>query len=433
MRFYTQPHQFDGGLDVHARSLYVCILNQAGEVLRHRNMPASPEPFLKAMAPYREDLVVCVECLFTWDWLADLCGREGIPFVLGHALSVTAIHGGKAKHDTIDAQKIAVWLRGGMLPQASVYPAAMRATRDRLRRRMPLMRKRAERLAHIHKTNSQSNLPEMGKKIAYKANRDGVAEQFPALAVQKSIAVDLALIGHSDPWLCDMELAVLKTAKPHDATTRYLRRTLPGIGAILSLVLLDEIHDIQRCPRVQDCVSYGRLVTGAKASAGKRYGTSGTKMGHASLPWAFSDAAVLLLRANPAGQQLLARLEKNHRPGKALTVLAHQWARAVYDMFKRHTAFDLPTCLRGSGEKRASLPPHGPPVGSAWTLCSRMLASLRRRTHRSTSALIPDPAVLIGRPLLRRDLRRSSNPDDVCCPSPEPGTHGRTGHGQPRC
>ena len=34
---------------------------------------------------------------FTWYWLADLCAHEGIPFVLGHALYMKAIHGGKAK------------------------------------------------------------------------------------------------------------------------------------------------------------------------------------------------------------------------------------------------------------------------------------------------------------------------------------------------
>ncbi len=98
--------------------MYLCILNQDGEILEHRNMKAAPEPFLKAIAPYREELVVCVECIFTWDWLADLCAREGMPFVLGHALYMKAIHGGKAKNDTIDAHKIAVLLRGGMLPQA---------------------------------------------------------------------------------------------------------------------------------------------------------------------------------------------------------------------------------------------------------------------------------------------------------------------------
>ena len=93
--------------------------------------------------------------LFTWYWLADLCAQEGIPFVLGHALYMKAIHGGKAKHDKIDAHKIAVLLRGGMVPQAYVYPAAMRATRDLLRRRIHLMRQRAELLTHVQQTNCQ--------------------------------------------------------------------------------------------------------------------------------------------------------------------------------------------------------------------------------------------------------------------------------------
>src|ERR671924_148600 len=105
-----------------------------------------------------------------------------------------AIHGGKAKNDKIDAHKIAVLLRGGMLPQAYVYPAEMRATRDLLRRRMSLMRKRAELLPHVQQTNHQYNLPEIGQKIADTANRGGIAERFPDPAVQKSIEVDLALI-----------------------------------------------------------------------------------------------------------------------------------------------------------------------------------------------------------------------------------------------
>jgi transposase len=326
--------------------MYVCILSQDGEIVLHRNMPAGPETFLKAIAPYRDQIVVAVECIFTWYWLADLCAQEGLPCVLGHALYMKAIHGGKAKNDKIDSQKIAGLLRGGMLPQAYVYPAAMRATRDLLGRRMHLMRKRAELLAHIQNTNSQYNLPEIGKKIAYKANRDGVAERFPDPAVQKSIEVDLALINHYDDLLRDVELSVLKTAKRHNANTLSLLRTVPGIGEILSLVLLYEIQDIQRFPRVQDFVSYCRLVKCARESAGKRYGTSGAKIGNAYLKWAFSEAAVLFLRNNAAGQKYLARLEKKHGKGKALTVLAHKLARAVYYMLKRETAFDMQLFLQ---------------------------------------------------------------------------------------
>jgi transposase len=347
MRFYTKQHKAYCGIDLHARSMYMCILSQDGEILLHRNMKTSPEMFLKAITPYREDLVVCVECIFTWYWLADLCAREGIPFVLGHALYMKAIHGGKAKNDKIDAQKIAVLLRGGMLPQAYVYPAAMRATRDLLRRRTHLMRKRAELLTHIQQTKSQYNLPEIGKKIAYKANRDGVAERFPDPAVQKSIEVDLALIGHYDQLLRDVELSILHTAKQHNAQTLYLLRTVPGIGEILSLVLLYEIHDITRFPRVQDFLSYCRLVKCTKESAGKRYGTAGTKIGNAHLKWAFSEAAVLFLRANPAGQKYLTKLEKKHGSGKALTLLSQKLGRAVYYMLQRQTAFDMDKFLNG--------------------------------------------------------------------------------------
>jgi transposase len=340
MRFYTTQHKFYCGIDLHARSMYLCVLNQDGEVLLHRDMKAAPGPFLQAIAPYREDVVVCVECIFTWYWLADLCAHEGIPFVLGHALYMKAIHGGKAKNDRIDAHKIAVLLRGGMIPQAYVYPAEMRATRDLLRRRMHLMRHRAGLLAHIQNTNSQYNLPQIGKKLAYKANRGGVAERFPDPAVQKSIEVDLTLIGSYDRLLTELELEIVNTAKAHDAQTFYRLRSIPGVGKILALVLLYEIHDIHRFPRVQEFVSYCRLVKCARESGGKRYGTAGAKIGNAYLKWAFSEAAVLFLRNNLAGQKYLARLSKRHGKGKALTVLAHKLARAVYYMLRRDTAFD---------------------------------------------------------------------------------------------
>src|ERR671923_99410 len=105
----------------------------------------------------------------------------------------------------------------------------MRATRDLLRRRMPLTRKRGELLAHVHNTTSQYNLPAIGKKIAYKTNRDGVAERFADPAGQKSLAVDLALLTHDDQRRTDLELSIVKAAKHHDANTLYLLQTVPGI------------------------------------------------------------------------------------------------------------------------------------------------------------------------------------------------------------
>jgi hypothetical protein len=146
LNFYTRQHKQYCGIDLHARAMYVCILDQHGTKLVHKNLPTTPDAFLRVIALYRDDLVVGVEGMFTWYWLADLCARKGIAFVLGHALSMKAIHGGKAQY----------------------------------------------------------NLPEIGKKLAYKANREGVEAHFPDPRGCKTIEVDIALIDHYDQLLSEL-------------------------------------------------------------------------------------------------------------------------------------------------------------------------------------------------------------------------------------
>jgi len=341
MRFYNHQHQYYCGIDLHVKTMYVCILDGAGQVLVHRNVPSTPAAFLEAVAPYRTELVVAVECMFTWYWLADLCAAEHITFVLGHALAMKAIHGGKAKNDKIDSHKIAVLLRGGMLPQAYVYPAAMRSTRDLLRRRLHLVRKRGELLAHIQNTRAQYNLPAFEKRLAYPGNREGVVEHFPDPSVRKSVEVDVALIDQYDALVIDLELTIVREAKRHDGDAFHRLRSVPGIGKVLALTILYEIHDITRFDRVQEFASYARLIKCTHESAGKKLGTGGAKMGNVHLKWAFSEAAVLFLRHTTEGKRLLTRLEKKHGKGKALSILAHKIGRAVYYMLARGTVFSM--------------------------------------------------------------------------------------------
>jgi transposase len=193
----------------------------------------------------------------------------------------------------------------------------------------------------LQNTNSQYNLPEIGKKLAYKANREGVEEHFPDPSVRKTIEVDVALIDHYDKVLREVELYITRTAKVHDGQSFARLQSVPGIGQILALVLLYEIQDVARFPRVQDFVSYCRLVKCAKESNGKRVGTSGKKIGNVHLRWAFAEAAVLFLRQNQPGKEYFAQLAPKHGKAKALTVLAHKLARAVYYMLTREQPFDL--------------------------------------------------------------------------------------------
>ncbi len=166
------------------------------------------------------------------------------------------------------------------------------STGDLLRRRLHLVRKRGQLLAHIQNTRAQYNLPDFARRLAYPANRERVADHFPDASVRKSIEVDLALLEQYDTLIADLELTLTRTAKEHDADAFHRLRSVPGIGKVLALTILYEIHDITRFDRVQEFASYARLVKGRKESAGKLLGTSGAKMGNVHLKWAFSEAAV---------------------------------------------------------------------------------------------------------------------------------------------
>ena len=335
MKFYTKQHKYYCGIDLHTKKMYVCILDAEGQIRLHQNIKTDPEHFIRILTPFREDIVVAVECMFTWYWIADLCVEQNIPFVLGHALYMKAIHGGKAKND-----KIATLLRGGMLPQAYVYPARMRATRDLLRRRNHFMRKRAELFAHIQNTRSQYNLPDFLGCIAKPQNREGIVERFGDPSIQKSIAANLEIIQAYDHLLTQLEHDIIASAKEHDLRSYALLQTIPGVGRILALIILYEIESIKRFPQVQDFVSYCRLIKSIKESNGKKYGSSGKKIGNAHLKWAFSEAAVLFLKGNEPAKRYLERLSRKHGKPKALSILAHKLGRAVYFMLKNKEAFN---------------------------------------------------------------------------------------------
>ena len=244
MKYYTKQHKYYCGIDLHARSMYICISDQFGNILVHRNIGTDADFFLQIIKPYREDIVVAVECIFSWYWLADLCAKHNITFVLGHALYMKAIHGGKAKNDKIDSAKI----------------------------------------------NAYNSI------------------------------------------ISPLEWHIKKTAKSHDSRIYNLLISIPGVGPTLTLVISYEIHDINRFPRVQDFISYSRLVKCAKESGGKRLGTSGSKIGNAHLKWAFSEAAVLFIRCCEERKKYYEKLKRKHGRGKCLSALAAKLGRAVYYM-----------------------------------------------------------------------------------------------------
>ena len=226
------------------------------------------------------------------------------------------------------------------MPISYVYPAEMRTTRDLLRRRLYLIRERGFLLAHVQNTHHQCNLPTPGAKLQWRRNRTGVAEHFTDASVRKTVEVDISVIDHLDTTIRELELYLTNTTKELDPDSFFLLKSIPGVGKVLAMTILYEIHDISRFPSVKDFASYARLIRCARESAGKRSGTSGSKIGNAHLKWAISEAAVTMLRHADI-EKLQNRLQRKHSKGKAMGVLAHKLGRTIYYMLLRKKPFEM--------------------------------------------------------------------------------------------
>ncbi len=325
MKYYTSTTEFNCGIDLHARQMYVCVMDRQGQKRVHTNVRDNDfNFFLKLVEPYRHSLTVCCECMFGWYWLADACQNAGLTFVLAHALYVKAIHGGKNKNDRVDSEKLTHLLRSNLIPPAYVYPADKRPLRTLLR----------QRLFYVWRRSQTRRTRDLWEEALLNA------EDHPLRQI--ALKNDLTMIKHFDTQIFQLEEELQRQTKKVACREYSLLQTVPGIGENLGLTILYEIGDISRFPTVKDFLSYCRLVKGTVASAGKIKGLRGAKLGNPYLRWAFGEAAVIAKRdhylVGPLSQRLEAQMGGNKF--KANTVLAIKLARAVYFMLKNKTVFD---------------------------------------------------------------------------------------------
>jgi transposase len=204
------------------------------------------------------------------------------------------------------------------------------------------VRQRSGLMTHLQILNAQYNLPPFPKKLSFAANRQemGIAGRCADASVQRSAAADLAVIDCLDGQIAELELYLTRTARVDDVQTYHRLQTIPGVGKVLALILLYEIHDIRRFGDVGRFLSYCRLVRCQHESAGKGVGTGGHRIGNPHLRWAFAEAACLFLRGSERARRWKEKQAKKRGDGKALGILAARLGRAVYHLWRKGEAFD---------------------------------------------------------------------------------------------
>ena len=346
---YFQPAadtRFYAGVDLHARTLFLVVLDHTGQIRYARNLPANPQAFRKAILPFRDGLVVGCECMHCWYWLADTCREDNIAFVLGHAWGMKAVHGNKTKCDRKDAEAIARLLKGGNFPLAYAYPKERRGLRDLLRARLRLVRQRAELYGHVHTARRQLNLPPVSNDVKYQSKRANALADIDDACVRRRVEADLSLLEPLDTTIRRLEKDIEVAARQHYSAEMAALQSTPGVGVVIALTILLEIDTIDRFDTRQQFCSYARLCGARQESGGKTVGHGNAKQGNAWLKWAFSEAAVLSAQKEERIGKYLDMLASRLGKAKALSALAHKLGRAFYHMLHTKEVFNVQRFVR---------------------------------------------------------------------------------------
>ena len=118
-------------------------------------------------------------------------------------------------------------------------------------------------------------------------------------------------------------------------------RSIPGVGQILALVILYEVHDIKRFSKSSGFSSYARLIKQTKKSDGKWAGNSNEKIGNHHLKLAIKKAKILMLRDSQQAKYYVSKLTRKYNKRKALGIFTHKLGRAMYYLMKNKRAFDI--------------------------------------------------------------------------------------------
>jgi transposase len=367
MRSFQPPPdtQFYAGVDLHARSLFLVILDADGHTCFGRNLPAAPEPFLRAVQPFRQGLLVACACVHPWYGLADTCRDHASNFVLGHAGAMKAVHGCTTTCDRQDAEASARLLTGGNFPPAYAYPRERRGLRDLLRARLRLVRPRAAVDGHGHTARRQANLTPVRNDGKYTSKRAGITADIADPVVRRRVAIDRALREPLDTTIRQLEAEIEQAAQEHDAVAVAVLPSTPGVGLVLSLTILLETDTIERFQRRPQYCSYARLCGAVQESAGQRVGTGNRTAGNAWRKWAFSEAAVRSAQKDERIGRLLERRAARLGKAKAVRVLAPKLGRAfdhlvhttevvAVNRFVRHGATGRLASRRRTGAHGAS-------------------------------------------------------------------------------
>jgi transposase len=332
------------GIDLHSNNCVVVVSDEEDHVCCAKRVPNDLAKVIALLEPYRKDLVsVVVESTFNWYWLVDGLRMAGFNVKLVNTAAIAQYDGLKHTGDEHDARHLAHLLRLDLLKFGFAFEPEWRAVRDLARKRLQLVRSRTLHVLALETIFARQTGGHLSGNAAKALSIEDVAALGWSDDVTLGAQVNVLAIQAMEKSIAIIERRLHERVKL--APEYAVLKSVPGIGEILSTVIMLETGPIERFNSAGNYASYARCVGSGRFSNNKKKGEGNRKNGNTYLAWAFVEAAQFAMRYNESAKRFFDRKRARTNTTLATKALAHKLARACYHMLKGHMTFDEKRCF----------------------------------------------------------------------------------------
>ena len=326
------------GLDIHAKQITICVLNEQGQVYQRCQVRQIDQmmKFLERLpGPWR----VCYEASTGYGMYYELLSKVADYVAVAHPGLLRLIFRSKQKNDRRDALKLAKLLYLGEVPTVYVPSADVRAWRELITFRRKLIEKR---------TRAKNGIRGLLRSLGIQAPRTPGLWTKRGLTWLKQLAFDNCMhalkrdlqveeiIGLSDQIRrVEQELARYSAG----SVAVQILRSIPGVGPRTAEAVAAFIDDPHRFSDSKRIGSYFGLVPSQDQSGSTNRLGHITREGSATVRQLLTEAVWQAVRRSPTVRAYLERVQRGERDRRKIAIVAtaHYLVRVMWSMMKHRT------------------------------------------------------------------------------------------------
>jgi transposase len=321
------------GLDAHQHRSSLCILDSHGRTVKQKTVHGRWPAVIDSLARVPRPFAICFEASAGYGWLHERLAPLAEHVAVAHPGQLRLIFRSKAKHDRVDAQKLAKLLYLGEVPQVHVPNLDVRQWRRFIEYRQKLLQQRTAAKNQVRAV-LRSHAIQSPKSLWSRRGRAWLLDlQLPPA---EKLTVELALdqIDQLNLSIKRVEKELARIGDTHPGVA--LLRTIPGVGIRTAEAFCAYVDDIRRFARTRQVAAYFGLVPCLDSSAGRDRLGHITRQGPSTVRKLLTEAAWQGIRRSTTIRAFFDRVTGGDpdRRKIALIATAHYLCRVMAAMLR---------------------------------------------------------------------------------------------------